>query len=129
MRSVIPQYITLTAPLAEILEKVYAREGSLTKRAASKVILRTVGWGQEHSKAFKDLNQALQYAATLAHPDPRKLLCLFTEASDNHWSGVLTQVPLIELDLPFNEQHHEPLSFLPGSFKGSAARWSTPKKE
>ena len=68
-------------------------------------------------------------ACTLAHPDPQKILCLFTDASDEHWSAVLTQIPVSHLNEEVVDQRHEPLSFLSGSFTGSMANWSTPDKE
>lgn len=72
---------------------------------------------------------ALANAVTLAYPDSNRKLCLFTDASDKHWSGILTQIPERDLDLPFVEQHHEPLAFQSGSFAGFSYRWSTPEKE
>ena len=66
---------------------------------------------------------------TLAHPNSSKILCFFTDASDKHWSGVLTQIPPSDLDKPFAEQNHEPLAFVSGSFTGSSLRWSTFEKE
>ena len=128
MRSAIPQYTTIVQPLQDLMEHVYTTAGGRTKNAVSKVALRG-DWSSSHEDSFAKLQQALIHAVTLAHPDPTKLLCLFTDASDRQWSSVLTQVPAIDADELFGEQHHEPLSFLSGSFTGSAFRWSTAEKE
>jgi RNase H-like domain found in reverse transcriptase/Integrase zinc binding domain/Chromo (CHRromatin Organisation MOdifier) domain len=66
---------------------------------------------------------------TLAHANPQHIACLFTDASETNWGAILTQVPPSDLDLPFEEQRHEPLAFLSGSFKKAASRWSVLEKE
>ena len=56
-------------------------------------------------------------------------MCLFTDASDKHWSGVLTQIPPADLNKSFAKQNHQPLAFISGSFTGSSSRWSKAEKE
>jgi len=129
MRTAIPQFTTTMEPLSAALEAVYTEAGSRKRRAVSKVKLTSNHWGPTQQNAFSSIKDALKNCVTLGHPDPAKVLCLFTDASDTHWSGVLTQIPQSDVDLPFEEQRHDPLSFLSGSFKGSRCRWSTPEKE
>lgn len=66
---------------------------------------------------------------TLAHPSLQKVSCLFKDASERNWSGILSQIPQEDCDQPFADQLHEPLAFLSGSFKGGSSRWSTAEKE
>ena len=56
-------------------------------------------------------------------------MCLFTDASETHWAAVLTQVDTKHMRKPIDEQAHEPLSFLSGSFAGHSANWSIVEKE
>jgi len=56
-------------------------------------------------------------------------MCLFTDASNTHWSGILTQVLPEERRKPIEEQDHQPLCFISGAFTGSSFNWSTPEKE
>ena len=93
------------------MECVYSTAKGRAKNTVSRVLLKDF-WAEPHDRAFANLQEALVHAVTLARPDPNKLLCLFTDASDRQWSSVLTQVPPIDADQPFDEQHHEPLSFL-----------------
>ena len=86
-------------------------------------------WTEQHQQTFGEVKNSLIHAVTLAHVDPGKLLCLFTDASDAHWASVLTHIPPCDLTKPFDQQLHEPLAFLAGSFRSSQARWSTPEKE
>ena len=81
---------------------------------------------------FRQHEERTSSSGTLAHPDPEKILCLFTNAPDKHWSGVLSQIPQKDkatFYLPFEEQRHEPLSFLSRTFRNSQVNWSTADKE
>jgi RNase H-like domain found in reverse transcriptase len=66
---------------------------------------------------------------TLAFPDPDKRICVLTDASDRLYAGLVTQIHEEQLDLPTEEQDHQPLAFLPGEFKGAQLRWALPEKE
>jgi RNase H-like domain found in reverse transcriptase/Integrase zinc binding domain len=54
---------------------------------------------------------------------------LFTDASDTHWSGVITQVLDDQMNELVEDQTHRPLAFGSGSFNGAAECWSTVDKE
>ena len=128
MRSAIPGYNKVTEALQSLMEHVYQLAKGRTKKAVSKVPLKDI-WSDREAQSFRKLFNALRHSITLAHVDFNKSICLFTDASDWYWSSVLTQIPPVDIDEPFEEQHHEPLSFLSGSFKGSQTRWSTAEKE
>jgi RNase H-like domain found in reverse transcriptase len=66
---------------------------------------------------------------TLAFPDPGKRICVLTDASDCSYAGLVTQIHEEQLDLPIEEQDHQPLAFLSGEFKGTQLRWTVPEKE
>ncbi len=68
-------------------------------------------------------------AVKLSYPKEGHELCLYTDASDKYWSAVVTQTTKNQLDLPTEEQRHEPLAFLGSSFKGAELGWSTFEKE
>jgi RNase H-like domain found in reverse transcriptase len=55
--------------------------------------------------------------------------CLYTDASNDFWSSITTQVRPEDLDLPHADQRHEPLAFLSGSFVTTMRRWSVIEKE
>jgi RNase H-like domain found in reverse transcriptase/Integrase core domain/Reverse transcriptase (RNA-dependent DNA polymerase)/Chromo (CHRromatin Organisation MOdifier) domain len=129
MRTSIPNFSALIAPLITTLEEAYALAGSRTKRAVSKILLSQTGWGEAQLKAFQLAKENLSKAVTLAHPSKDKRICVFTDASDRHWASIITQVPPEDLSLPICDQRHEPLSFLSGSFNGAPSRWPTVEKE
>ena len=52
-----------------------------------------------------------------------------TDASENYWAGVLTQIPKEDTAKPQSEQRHEPLAFVNGAFSGAMSRWSICEKE
>jgi transposase InsO family protein len=65
----------------------------------------------------------------ITYPDPAKQLCLLTDASDTGWGLVVTQVPKWTREAPVQEQQHELLICMGGSFTGSALNWSVIEKE
>jgi hypothetical protein len=66
---------------------------------------------------------------TLAFPDLDKRICVLTDAFDRFYAGLVTQIDWEQLDLPMEEQDHQPLAFLSGEFKGAKQRWTVPEKE
>jgi transposase InsO family protein len=56
-------------------------------------------------------------------------MCVFTDASDLHWGGVVTQCAPEELSKSVLEQEHQPLAFISGSFHGSQLKWPTVEQE
>ena len=93
------------------------------------IALAGLGWNASHQRAFQDMVNAIRDATTLAFPNPDLVLCLFTDASHQFWSIVITQIPEEDLTLPFCEQRHRPLAFCSGEYNGAALRWSIPEKE
>jgi RNase H-like domain found in reverse transcriptase len=120
MRTSIPSFSALICPLHKLLEAVYARTGGKrTKTSAARIPLSDVGWTSEHAEAFQSWQNALANATNLAHPSTGKRVCLYTDASQDFWSAIATQIPSADLDLPMGEQRHETLAFLSGSFTGA----------
>jgi RNase H-like domain found in reverse transcriptase len=99
-----------------------------TNKAAAAVSLLHL-WGPEEQEAFKDLQAAIMDSMTLAFPDPDKRICDLTDASDCFYAGLVTQIDEEQLDLPMEEQDHQPLAFLSGEFKGAQLRWTVPEKK
>lgn len=129
MRMGIPEFSSLVRPLAELLEIVYGRVGKRTRLAAGRVNLLSVGWCTDHEDASLRCKEALENQVTLAHVDIDKRLCVYTDASECFWSGLVTQIPMEDLSKLCYEQRHEPLAFLSGHFSDSSLRWSTIEKE
>jgi RNase H-like domain found in reverse transcriptase len=120
MRTAIPSFSTLTAPLRNLLECVYSLTGGKrTKTAVARIILSSAGWNDMHTGAFKSCQNALSQAATLAHPSRDKRVCLYTDASQEFWSAIATQDPHGDRNSPRENQRHEPLAFLSGSMIGA----------
>jgi hypothetical protein len=86
-------------------------------------------WGPEEQAAFKDLQAAIMESMTLAFPDPDKRICVLTDASDRFYAVLVTQIHEKQLNIPVQEQDHQPLAFLSGEFKGAQQRWTAPEKE
>jgi RNase H-like domain found in reverse transcriptase len=107
---------------------VFERKSRRTKKAAAAVSLLHP-WGPEEQAAFKDLQAAIMESMTLAFPGPGKRICVLTDASDRFYAGLVTQIDEKQLDIPIEEQDHQPLAFLSVEFKGPQLRWTVPEKE
>lgn len=86
-------------------------------------------WEENHAAVFQSVKDAITHGVTIAHLDEGKKLCLYTDPSDSHYAAVLAQIPPEDVTIPRNNQRHEPLSFVGGSFRGSLENWSTYEKE
>jgi Reverse transcriptase (RNA-dependent DNA polymerase) len=89
MRTAIPSFSTLVAPLHQLLEDVYARAGGRrTKTSVARIPLSEVGWTDEHAETFRACQKALVQTTELSHPSKDKRVCLYTDASQDFWSPV-----------------------------------------
>jgi hypothetical protein len=129
-RDSLPRYSEVTAPLYDLLEKLYQGAGVRTKQALQRVHLSTL-WQEEHKIAFHALKQLLAGEILRDFPRDSWDLYLFTDASESHWSGVLMQAPPLEQaqEIPLKDRKFRILSFVSGAFKKAALRWDTQSKE
>jgi len=104
MSLAIPNFAQRIAPLNDVLEEAFTRSGKRTKRGVQKIALSTLSWGPTHEATFRELQDSLQTAVKLSYPDPQKCICIFTDASDRYWSGVVTQCAKEELKKPNEDQ-------------------------
>jgi RNase H-like domain found in reverse transcriptase len=121
MRSAISNYSKRVAHLQAALTTVFKSKSRRTKKAAAAVSLLHL-WAPEEQAAFKDLQAAIMDSMTLAFSDPDKRICVLTDASGGFYAGLVTQIDEEQLDLPMEEQDHQPLAFLSGEFKGAQLR-------
>ena len=132
LRNKIPFFSALVAPLRVKLNACLDKCKRRTKNNADRIKLADVGWTNKDTSVFEKTKQALRDAVTLVRYDDRThTLCLLADASADHFGSVLTQIKDCEVNLPFNEQNHEPIEILSGSFKPDTApaRWAINSKE
>jgi len=130
IRDHIPGYAVVVARLQELLRSVTAGLKKKTKCEAEKIAL--VGrWEKCHAEAWTTLKQGIADSVTLTSPDEEMDFCLYTDASDNHWGAILTQVPpgWVESQAPPEDWPHQPVAFLSGSFKNAQMSWPIVGKE
>jgi len=129
LRDAIPLFAQKVALLQEALTAVGRVAPNPRQRGFQSVPLTDVGWGPRHTEAFRALNAAIAGAVARAYPDDEKAVCVYTDASDCHWAGVVTQVPPEDLSLPVGQQRHVPLAFVSGTFDETQRRWPTIEQE
>lgn len=100
-----------------------------TRRSVKNIYLSQLSWGPASVKAFTELQEQVRQSVRMSHCKEEYALCLYTDASEESWAGVVTQCAPEELYKPTEEQLHEPLAFIGSSFKGAQRNWNTFEKE
>lgn len=129
MSLAIPDYTARVAPLRAVIEEAYSVSGKRSRRSVKNIPLSSLSWGPTCIPAFHDLQDQLRQSVKLSHRKEGYALCLYTDASEEHRAGVVTQCAAAELNKSTEMQNHEPLAFVGSSFKGAQANWSTFEKE
>lgn len=119
MSTVIPRFAERAAPLYEIFEAAYKKNGKRTKRAIARMSLQSLGWGKKHSEAFSGLQEQLQDVVKSAYRDPSMHICVHSDASDEFWAAEVTQCHASELEKDTTEQRHGPIAFVSIPFSGA----------
>ena len=125
----IPDFERHVRPLRDLLEELLQNQHSRSKNIARRIAISTSHWTDDRQSAFRSSLSAISNAATLAHPKQDLERCVFTDASMDSYSIIITQCALLELQKPLYEQKHDPLAFFSRSFRGASARWAIPEKE
>lgn len=109
-----------------------ARARSLRPTQADRLPLSECGWSSTHNDAFQQITTAIVANTHLADPaddDDDFVRCLYADASDDGWCGVITRTRRDQLHLPILQQTHYPLAFTSGRFTGASASWPIVEKE
>ena len=124
-----PLFTERVEVLNNILEKANSNSKKHTKKSIANISLRPLSWGIKKSEAFRSIQESVRNSVTLSYTKKDYVICVYTDASEDFWSAVLTQTTEEQLELPKLEQKHQPLAFLGGKFKDSEFRWSIYEKE
>lgn len=111
------------------MEQAYAVARKRTCRAVAEVSLESVGCSNIHEKSFEAYRNVGKHQVVLVHMDLKKRLCLFTNASDLLWAGVISQTLYGDLSLLIGGQRNAPLAFIPRHFRDAKICWATIEKE
>jgi hypothetical protein len=127
MRTDIPRYADLSDPLLRLSRQCQDDVGSSKQKLRLYRLSKLSDAAMEMH--FVQLRDAIVKRVTLSHPDSAQALCLYTDASQEFYATVLTQMPVEDLEKHTDEQRHEPLAFISGQFVRSSYNWSVPDKE
>ena len=135
MRQSLPRYVQVIQPLRDMLKSIYDKKGNCTKYGMKRFNLEYMGWNSSHLSAFNSIKNLIVDRIKIHLPDTASTKCVFTDASETGWSGVATQVRNFNVPdedgvvPPIQDQHHSPLGFVSGIFRGSQCRWTIQSKE
>ena len=128
LRQSVPNFTSLMKPLLAALERAYKISGKHTKRSFQRMTMSQIGWSEHEEDAFQACKIALRERVVLAHRDHCKRICIYVDASDLSWAGIVWQIPFCDIHLPHSDQAHEPWSFLSRHFNATQSRWYTIEK-
>ena len=129
VRTSIPRFSEITAPLYALLEVAYNKTGNRTKQGLQRLTVESLGWSKEHSVSFQTVKDALAEQTKLYHPTPDGIIVIVADASKYAWGATITQVESYDESKEVYEQDHKPIAFLSGTFAGSPFNWHIQDKE
>ena len=100
----ITDYNRLIPILQDIHKDPLKQTTSRRKSASVKMALSVFCWNEEHEAAYDRVNAALAKQVLLAYPRSDWMQFMFTDASEIHASGLITQIPPEDVGKPFHEQ-------------------------
>lgn len=103
----------IVSPLQDAMKLFYFHTVKRRKRSVQYVRLTAINWLQQEQQLFQTCKHVLIHRVTLSHRDDSKRFCSYVDASDLHWSGIVTQAPADYVFLNHDEKRHEPLVFFP----------------
>jgi hypothetical protein len=125
MRDSIIDFSRVIQPLQKRLD--HSLQGTKrSKRIASGIQITLT---KEEKECFDHVKATLHNSATLSYPTDEATLCLFTDASDNGWAIIITQVQEWDDSKTPTNQAHELLVCMSGTFHGAELNWSVIEKE
>lgn len=86
-------------------------------------------WGPGRNAELLDIQDNLRSAFKPAFPKQGHIICLFTDAYDQFFVGILTQTHIRQNEAIIEGRNHEPLAFLGGQFNGSQKNLTNFEKE
>ena len=128
----IPRFAEMASPLRKVLEDIYKDANSRDSKKVRSRIVTMFGWTKEHTRIWNQIKEEMAKALTLTHRDPKKVLHLFTDASQTGWAGILVQVDREEIEKHPQyvlERKFEPLGCMGGNFDSAQFNWPTVEQE
>jgi site-specific DNA-cytosine methylase len=129
MRDKIPDLAALAHPMRLLVDAALAIKGKRTIKSIEKVKLTDVGWTDNHVSQYKTLINAMVNTIQRACFDPDKVTCIWSDASELHFSMMLTQCAPGELEKPLDDQRHDILVCNSGTFTRAQLKYSMKDKE
>lgn len=86
------------------------------KRAVSFIFLKKLRRAHAYTKSFSSGKSPIAHLKKRAHRYESKRMCIYTDARDTQWSGILKNVFRYHLNLPHHEMGQDPFAFDPGRF-------------
>lgn len=93
------------------METVYAMVERRIKKTVARADHDKNGRSGKETDAFETCKLAIAHRVTATHRDKSEILCIYTDTSDNHFSGIVKQVPSTYISLLHADQCQKPHIF------------------
>lgn len=103
--------------------------GKRWKWALKRIAFRDVSRGAAQHAALIDIQETLRSADKLSFPKKDLVICIFTDASEEFLSAVITQAHNIQSGTKIKMKIQRPMGFPGGRLTKSQRNWSTYEKE
>ena len=100
MTTVLPNFVSVSKPLNEILGQCYRKVCRQTNRGIRNLGIQSVPWGIKNSAAYSNLQEMFRNAVRLRFLKPEIVVCVCNDAPDKLWVSFVTQISAAELDKP-----------------------------
>lgn len=75
------------------------------------------------------IQDSFQQAMKLVFPKENHVTCIYTDASEEFWVGIVAQLSNYGLAESTESQQHEAMAFLGGTFTGTQSNWTAYDRE
>lgn len=112
----------------DLRESVVNNRGNEKERTEERVIAPAIG-GAVHVEVLLSRYDSLRQSVKLAFPKKDNEVCVFTDAYEEFWAGIVLQTSKNQLQQMMQTQKHEPMAFVGGKFVGAQRNETTYEKE
>lgn len=116
-------------PLYIALEISCAKAEKRKKNTLKNIPLHTMSWGTDRRIAIASIQDSLRKAVKMKFSKHDHGGFVYTDASENLCSAVVTQTEKNQLSKAIEQQKHDPLAFWGGRFNKSQRYWTTFEKK
>lgn len=126
---ILPSFLQKIANIENnVLEKAYELAEKHTKRVQKTTPLHKLARGTAHKKALASIQDSQRSAVKMTLLNPKKVVCVYTNASEALWAAIVTKTSGEHLEKPTEQEQHKTLALIREIFNKLQRNWKTYEK-